>query len=44
MGQGEEWVGKIVSKRVLRSTQRERRKEMEEGLKNWRDWLSVLLT
>ena len=34
---GEEWVGKIVSKRVLKRLQRERRKEMVERLKNWRD-------
>lgn len=44
MGWGEEWVGKIVSKRVLKRLQRERRKEMVERLKNWRDKFSVPLT
>lgn len=38
------WVGKRVSTTVLKSLQRERRKEMEERLKKWRDQLSAPLT
>lgn len=44
LGWGEECVGKIVSKRVLKRLQRGRRKQMVGRLKNWGDQFSVPLT